>query len=577
MSADALDHGAALASAGRFAEAVPHFRAAITADPGSDVAVVGWRNLGHVLAEAGRLHESAAAFESAVAVLRSLATAGDGDAELEEDYAALRAECSHVHMGIAHEAHEAKHGPEAIAKALRAAWRMTPADATLRRGYSESLQQLGVQHDRAGRADEAVAVTRAALSFAPDATSAYLNLGVLVLRQARQARQRRLPAPAPPLNGATAMTSEALASFATAIRLEPTYGDAYYNLANELRAQGRANEALVAYARGVVAAPGHTGLRSTLGYALLASGDAANARRGVRALRAAGGPWESLQPWQHPAAVTLSLPPSRPVHAMSRGDLSGAIRGEARGDQQLDDPKWKCVLETLEAAAPALAQEASGGMRRGAFHIQHEGIAEPNRGWRELELLKPCRERGAASEGGGAPVLDTACATLAALSSSGLEVRGAAFSALLPGTRLLPHSGTTNSRLTIHLGLSVPTPGAARLRIGQPTAAAMAAAAAAAAGEEGGQQQQQVAVAVDEAASVVEVAWAAGEAFVWDDSFAHEVRWAGDSGDDAAALASGDDAVAFAAGQPRVILLVSVTHPSLRPDAPVCGGGPEAS
>ena len=232
MSADFLDQGAALASAGRLAEADSHFRKAIAVDPASDVAFVSWRNLGHSMAQAGRLPEAAAAFESALPLLRSFAADGD---DVVEDYDALRADCSHVHMGIAHEAHEAKHGPEAIAKALRAAWRMTPTDERLRRGYSEALQRLGVQHDGAGRAEEAVAVTRAALSFSPDATPAYVNLGVLLLRQARHTFQRQPSAPAAPM----AMTSEALASFAAAIRLDPTTGDAYYNMANELRAQGR--------------------------------------------------------------------------------------------------------------------------------------------------------------------------------------------------------------------------------------------------------------------------------------------------------------------------------------------------
>ena len=341
------------------------------------------------------------------------------------------------------------------------------------------------------------------------------------------------------------------------------------------------------YARGVVAAPRHAGLRSTLGYALLASGDGANARRGVRALKSAGGPWEGLQPWQHPADVTWSLPPSRPVHAMSRGGLGVqlglglgvGLGGSLGGDQPLDDPAWRCVLNTLEAAAPALAQEASAGLERGEFHIQHEGIADPQHGWREQHgLLKHCRERKSATERSATPLadsaaeLDSTCATLAALADSGLEIRGAAFSALLPGTRLHPHSGTTNARLTIHLGLNVPAPGAARLRIGQPTAAA---AAAAAAGEEGGQQQQQGAAAGEE--SVVEVAWAAGQAFVWDDSFAHEVHWTdgtsaghgGPAGEDGVL----PDAVSFMAGRPRVILLLSVTHPALRPETPVCPPG----
>ena len=42
-------------------------------------------------------------------------------------------------------------------------------------------------------------------------------------------------------------------------------------------------------------------------------------------------------------------------------------------------------------------------------------------------------------------------------------VQGAQFSAISPGTSLIPHCGPTNGRMVLHLGLSVPHPGAAVL------------------------------------------------------------------------------------------------------------------
>ena len=61
------------------------------------------------------------------------------------------------------------------------------------------------------------------------------------------------------------------------------------------------------------------------------------------------------------------------------------------------------------------------------------------------------------------------------------------FSVLRPGTHLRPHCGSTNSRLTCHLGVVVP--GGARVRVG------------------------------DEWRE-----WAEGECLVFDDSWEHEVR-----------------------------------------------------
>ena len=66
------------------------------------------------------------------------------------------------------------------------------------------------------------------------AASAYTNLGLLQLWRSRQYTRRQQSAaeaqPPPPT-----LTHEALASFASAIALDPTYADAYYHTANQLR------------------------------------------------------------------------------------------------------------------------------------------------------------------------------------------------------------------------------------------------------------------------------------------------------------------------------------------------------
>lgn len=77
---------------------------------------------------------------------------------------------------------------------------------------------------------------------------------------------------------------------------------------------------------------------------------------------------------------------------------------------------------------------------------------------------------------------------------------------LYPGTRIRPHCGGTNGRLRVHLGVRVP--GGAALRVGEET-----------------------------------LAWEEGRCLVFDDSFEHEAWHEGD--------------------QPRVVLLMDVSHPQL--------------
>ena len=104
----------------------------------------------------------------------------------------------------------------------------------------------------------------------------------------------------------------------------------------------------------------------------------------------------------------------------------------------------------------AMAAEATAWLH--AFRVQHEAIAAPAGGWRELELLSRCRAaadaRGGVPAANGSraqnpsssPTLEHTCAAIAAVRAGGFVVRGAAFSALRVGTRLLAHSGPTNRR-----------------------------------------------------------------------------------------------------------------------------------
>ena len=108
--------------------------------------------------------------------------------------------------------------------------------------------------------------------------------------------------------------------------------------------------------------------------------------------------------------------------------------------------------------------------------------------------------------------------------------------------------------------------GRARLRVGRPAAVQAAEAALTLEGEP-------AAAKADAEVDATEIPWAEGQAFVWDDSYAHEVYWA-DHEDGRPVESSRGEAASEAAFveavTPRLILLLSVTHPALSPGHPVC-------
>ena len=323
----------------------------------------------------------------------------------------------------------------------------------------------------------------------------------------------------------------ALASFQLALRLAPRRSDAYFHAGAALGGAtvGRRAEAAAIFAAGAALDPLHPGLVSNHAFRLISN---VRALEGAALLRIAvsTGVWE--RPWQAPGATFARGLWSRPIFA--RDDFA-------------------CVLDTLEAAAPAMAAEATALLPE--FAVQAEGLATPAAGWRELNVLARCL--GGAD--GRAPVRRS-CSALNEVvrrAGGGFSLGGAAFSAIAEGTSLSAHCGSTNERLVVHVGLSVPRPGSARLRLGEPSAVA----AARASGGGG---------AADDWSH--EEAWAAGRAFAFDDSFAHEVLWRDDGGQplpppDEAQL---EDGATFATrARPRVVLILTFRHPGLQA-APVC-------
>ena len=345
---------------------------------------------------------------------------------------------------------------------------------------------------------------------------------------------------------------EAESAYRAAIAIDPTDPLPHYHLGHVLRAHGPATtaESLAHFDRAWLLDPDNPAAASSLGYLLIAAaGDAepevalVRQRRGLEVL--AQGVQRGIWPrsdttWQHPMEWLQVVPPPPP---------SSVVRTRAPYD---------CLLRPIERNAVAMGSEAAALLPH--FSVQTEGLSRPHGGWRDYELWRRCGLRGA-QPNAAAAAADGLAATCAALremaaAAPAAKIHSASFSAISPGTVLLPHCGPNNGRLVMHVGLRVREADDARLRLGRPAALNESASELRARGLPGAESE--------------EVAWRTGEGFVWDDSASHEVVWRGDSDgrarSNSVALESGEQ---FAATEPRIILLLLFFHPTLT-RAPVC-------
>ncbi|MGH8658991.1 MAG: aspartyl/asparaginyl beta-hydroxylase domain-containing protein [Gammaproteobacteria bacterium] len=182
---------------------------------------------------------------------------------------------------------------------------------------------------------------------------------------------------------------------------------------------------------------------------------------------------------------------------------SGATVWNCRG---LDSKPWfdepNPVKETLEANAGVIIAEYQNIASRIGTHPDNASLTVRGRwtgmflyaakGVRNDELSRLCPETTQIIE--SLPL----CTNFGFVMFSGLE----------PHTHITPHSGSSNLRLRHHLGIDVPEPDKAKLRVGKEWRT-----------------------------------WAQGKSMAFDDSFEHEVVHEGE--------------------QERVVLVVDVWHPSL--------------
>eukprot|EP00931_Biecheleriopsis_adriatica_P011155 TRINITY_DN112233_c0_g1_i1.p1 TRINITY_DN112233_c0_g1~~TRINITY_DN112233_c0_g1_i1.p1 ORF type:complete len:264 (+),score=46.88 TRINITY_DN112233_c0_g1_i1:62-793(+) len=161
----------------------------------------------------------------------------------------------------------------------------------------------------------------------------------------------------------------------------------------------------------------------------------------------------------------------------------------------------------LERNFEAIRQEALRALGDGSWPMVRGqvGLTGGKGEWRELVMLGPGSERGRRLCPHTASLLESVAPARHLADSIG-ACGNAIFAQLTPGTRLKPHCGPTNTRLTCHLGIEVPS--GCAIRVGTETRR-----------------------------------WQQGKCLVFDDSWEHEVWNTGTS--------------------VRIVLLVNFWHPDL--------------
>ena len=198
-------------------------------------------------------------------------------------------------------------------------------------------------------------------------------------------------------------------------------------------------------------------------------------------------------------------------------------------------------VATLQRSWRVIRQEGLALLRAGAFAAEPERLTD--RGWDQLVLWDHGHWNQQLCSG---PAVTT-CNVLSGLSRTAdndeqhpyIDISGRGqvkFSLLRPGTSILPHTGTTNARLRLHLGLRVPFSAA-----------------------EGREDRHQFWIRV---ADKTPRGWADGQVLILDDSFEHELI-ASPTACDHTNETCADPSAETEADAARLILIVDINHPNL--------------
>lgn len=394
-----------------------------------------------------------------------------------------------------------------------ASWRLRkalhPGDPEATRTYARSLLESGSPEAAAVPLRQLVEAERAGM-VAPHAHTHYFlavalgamgdeagaltaNERALELKPELLAARRALV----PLLANAGRAREALehATLLTHIALEHQKPGAHYDLGTLLlQMGGRDDDAVKALRAALMLAPTMTEAYVNHDAAMLRVGRLRDCRVWAERCARATGMW-AHSPWQRPPHFVPGLAASA-WHDKRRFPFALALERHA-----------KTIKRELDALMPAGKCDAVGrrmdwGRVGGRSHADADLVAAGD--WREFVLLGggPAAEAEARRRCPRTHALLSSVVEIAACAATG--VGEALFSVLTPGSRLRAHCGSTNVRLTCHLGLQVPE--GCHIRCG-------------------GEWRQ----------------WREGEAMVFDDSFEHQVEHNGD--------------------QPRIVLLINFFHP----------------
>jgi Flp pilus assembly protein TadD len=246
--------GVALASRGRFEEAIGHFSEALRIKP--DYAVAH-NNLGNVLASQGKIGEAVVHYSHAL--------------RIDPDHAK-----AHNNLGLAL-ASQGK--PEEAMGHFSEALRITPDDA-------EAHNVLGNALTRQGKIEEAMGHYFEALRIKPDYAGAHNNLGNALANRGKfgeavvqysQALHIDPDNAEAHNNLGLALASqgkleEASVHFSEALRITPDYADAHNNAGHALARRGKLNEAVSHYFEALRIRPDYAKAHNNLGAALASQG-----------------------------------------------------------------------------------------------------------------------------------------------------------------------------------------------------------------------------------------------------------------------------------------------------------------
>jgi len=247
--------GVALASEGKFEEAVRQYENALKTRPGYAEA---HNNLGVALVALSRYQEAIVHYRAALAIWpayaaahnnlgTALASAGRPEDAVQEFQEALRIkpDYAEAHKNLGTTLVSAGRVEDALVHYLEA--------LRVRPGYAEAHNDLGLALAAVGRLDEAIGQYLEALRIEPQNARTHNNLGMALASKGN--------------------LREAVDHYREAVRIDPGYGEARNNLGTALASAGKPQEAIAQYQEAVRTSPENAEARNNLGTALASSGN----------------------------------------------------------------------------------------------------------------------------------------------------------------------------------------------------------------------------------------------------------------------------------------------------------------